>query len=170
MRKKSFWLFLLLALIIWTLWQVPPHKQSEIIVNQTAIEKAKQELPTTGVLEQNHDGFVFLKLPDEYVMKLFPLVEEPGFEIPYSIKRHSKTGAHISVFYPNESSSLGPISEMGKTFSFEPKNIRHVRAGRKKYIILEVEAPELEQLRQKYGLQPKLLGHEFHVTLAEKHL
>ncbi len=36
------------------------------------------------------------------------------------------------------------------------------------YAVLEITSPELEKLRKKYGLNPKLLGHEYHISLAKK--
>jgi len=35
-------------------------------------------------------------------------------------------------------------------------------------VVLEVESPELEKLREKYGLPPKLLGHDYHITIGKK--
>jgi len=135
-----------------------------------AVQTARHDLISKGILRQGPDGYVYLKIPDKYVYKLFPFVQEPGFTLPGSIKRHTKIGAHISVMYKAEAAAAGPIQELGRTYSFKPKRIRHVRAGAKEYIILEVHAPELGQIRKRYGLSPKLLNHEFHVTLAEKRL
>lgn len=137
---------------------------------EVAIEIAKQELPSQGILQQRPDGFVYLKVSNEYVHRLFPLVQETGFEIPNAIKRHTQVGAHISVFFKDEGRRLDHIDEIGRVYTFEPKRIRIIRSHRKEYIILEVKAPELERLRQQYGLSPKLVGHEFHITLAEKDL
>jgi len=36
------------------------------------------------------------------------------------------------------------------------------------YIVLEVESQKLENLRKKYGLNAKLKGHEFHISIAKK--
>lgn len=135
-----------------------------------AVQTARHDLISKGVLRQGPDGYVYLKIPNKYVYKLFPLVQEPGFTLPGSIKRHTKTGAHISVMYKAEAAAAGPVQELGRTYAFEPKRIRHVRAGAKEYIILEVEAPELGKIRKRHGLSPKLMNHEFHVTLAEKRL
>lgn len=141
----------------------PPISRQE-----EALTIAQYDLPTQGRLEQRPDGFVYLKVSNQYVHRLFPLVKEPGFFVPQSIQRHTKVGAHISVFYKGETRSIEPIQELGKIYSFEPTQIRIVRTTGKEFIILEVKAPQLEHLRQRYGLSPKLMGHEFHITLAER--
>ena len=135
-----------------------------------AIAEALQDLPSKGVLKQGPDGYVYLKIPDRYVYKLFPLVKEPGFTLPGHIRHHTKVGAHISVMYKGEGAQISPIHELGRRYAFAPRRIRHVRSGAKEYIILDVQAPQLERIRQGYGLTPKLRNHEFHITLAEKRL
>ena len=162
---------LLLVLLVLTACESSSHTVSKTPTHEEkALEVAKRDLPNQGKLEQGPDGFVYLKVTNQYVDRLFPLVQEPGFDIPNSIKRHTKIGAHISVFFKREAQSLGPIHEIGNVYSFEPERVRVVRAGRKEYIILEVKSPDLERLRKQYGLSPKLINHEFHITLGEKNL
>ena len=155
-------------------WGYHHHPNTELgdrVQDEKIIETAKAELPHQGTVEQGPDGFVYLKVTDEYAYRLFPLLKEDrGFTVPSAIKRHSKPGAHISIFYANEANSIGPIRDIGKEYSFEPKAIKRVRSGAKEYIILEVQAPELEKLRESYGFSPKLKNHEFHITLAEKRM
>lgn len=133
-----------------------------------ALEIARKDLPSEGRLEQGRDGYIYLKVSNDYVHRLFPLIKQSGFHIPSSIQRNTKTGAHISVFYKKEGEHVGKIPEIGKIYSFIPTEIKVVRSKSKEYVILEVSAPELENLRKKYHLSPKLMGHEFHITLAEK--
>lgn len=166
-HRHFFPLFIFLCLLTESLssFSVPTLTPQE-----EALEIAKKDLPLEGRLEQAPDGYVYLKVPDYYVYRLFPLVKEPGFEIPGALQRHTKIGAHISVIYKNESRSIGPIAQIGSFYSFEPKGIRIVRSGHKKYLILEVKSAALEKLRVSYNLSPLLLQHEFHITLAEQEL
>ena len=61
------------------------------------------------------------------------------------------------------------LSETGQKFKFTLKDITTVHPNKNThYIILQVIAPELEALRQNYGLSSKLHGHEFHISLAKK--
>lgn len=150
------------------------HPNAELhdqVHDEKIIEIAKEDLPHHGILEQGSDGYVYLKVTNEYVYRLFSLLKDDrGFVMPNAIRRQTKVGAHISIFYKDEAHSIGAIKEIGQEYSFEPNNIKRVRAGAKEYIILEVHASELEHLRESYGLSPKLMNHEFHITLAEKRL
>lgn len=165
--RQSLWMLPFFLLISFNIWSYQTHQDQAY---DRAVEIAVHKLPSKGILKQGPDGYVYLKVPEKVVYKLFPYVKEPGFTLPSHIKRHTKVGAHLSVFYKKEAARIGPIQELGQTYSFEPKRIRHVRAGAKEYIILEVYSPQLEQLRRHYGLAPKLMNHEFHITLAEKRL
>lgn len=137
---------------------------------EQALSIAQHELPHQGILTQKSDGYVYVKVNNQYIHNLFPLIKQPGFFKPDSVSRPTQVGAHISVFYKNEVNRIGHISEIGRTYSFKPKGIRTVRNGSKEFIVLEVEAPQLEKLRTHYGVSPKLFNHEFHITLAERKL
>lgn len=135
------------------------------------IEIAEQVLPHEGALMSNGRGFIYLKVDDAYIYDLFPLLHETGYAIPPYFRRHNSPGAHISVFYEEETKHLPPIEELGKRFTFQIDRLVSVQAGRdKSYIILQVKSPELEALREQYGLRPKLQGHEFHITIATKQI
>jgi hypothetical protein len=135
---------------------------------QEAVDYAKKNLPLEGKLIQNPDGFVYLKVDDNYIHKLFPLLKlkEEGFREPPYFRSKRSPGAHISVFYVGE--KVHP-KELGSYFHFEPKKICFIKRSKKaSLVILQVESAELETLRKKYGLSPKLQGHEFHISLGTK--
>lgn len=153
-------------------WFEIPQKQTPSIIplslQQEALKYAQENLPKEGRLIVKPDGFTYLKVDDNYIYKLFPMLglKEDGFREPPYFRTRSSPGAHISVFYKEE--HIKP-EEAGQYFQFKLKDIVIVRPS--KYIsfaILKVESPELEKLREKYGKSPKLLGHEFHITLAKK--
>lgn len=139
-------------------------------LEEQALSIAQHELPHQGILTQKSDGYVYVKVSNHYIHNLFPLIKQPGFVKPSSVTRPTQVGAHISVFYKNETGRIGHISEIGKAYTFKPKAIKTVRNGNKEFIVLEVEAPQLEKLRTHYGVSPKLFNHEFHITLAERKL
>lgn len=133
-----------------------------------AIEYAKEHLPTNGKLVLKSDGFAYLKVDDRYIHDLFPMLElkDNGFDKPPYFRNRKAPGAHISVF--NENEHIKP-QEIGQYFNFTIKEIKIVNLSNGvSYAVLEVESPELEKLREKYGLPPKLLGHDFHISLAKK--
>lgn len=134
---------------------------------EEVVEYAQETLPQEGVLIVQDDGFVYVDVDDDYIHALFPLLglEEEGFDEPPYFRNSSSPGAHISVFYVDE--RIEP-EEVGQTFHFELREIVVISAGKANYAILQVYSPELEELRAKYGLKPKLQGHEFHISLAKK--
>jgi hypothetical protein len=134
---------------------------------QQVIAYAKKHLENTGHLVQKNDGYAYLKVSDDYIHKLFPLLHaKDGFRKPPYFRRPDAPGAHISVAYSDENVRF---TEVGKSFNFTVKNVEEVVVNKSTtYIVLQVEARELEQLRKSYKLKPKLRGHEFHITLAKK--
>jgi hypothetical protein len=134
---------------------------------ENVVNYARAHLPLEGKLSMKPDGFVYVKVNDEYIHTLFPMLqlEEKEFKEPPYFRSSNSPGAHISVFYEDE--HIVP-KEIGETFHFKLKQIVLVRTSRKaSYVVLQVESLELEELRKKYGLSPKLHGHEYHISLAK---
>lgn len=147
-----------------TTWNVSPSSLQE------AFKYAQDNLPKEGKLIVKSDGFGYLKVDDNYIHTLFPMLglENDGFKEPPFFRTKKSPGAHISVFYGDENRRP---KEVGQYFRFELKQIVILRVSKDTfYAVLQVESPELENLRKKYGLSPKLHGHEFHITLAKKTL
>lgn len=132
---------------------------------EQALQYAEGHLSKNGILFQQPDGYAYIKVDDDYIHKLFPLLHTNTFEKPPYFRRADSPGAHISVIYEDEHQKL---HEVGTRFSFTLKDIVevHPKAGLS-FIVLQVSSPELESLRKKYGLSPLLKGHEFHITLAK---
>lgn len=126
---------------------------------------AESHLPKNGTLVQAPDGFAYLKVDDGYIHKLYPMLRADKFIKPPYFRRSDSPGAHISVIYENEKVSL---NEIGQVFDFELRNIKEVETKDASYLVLVVDTPKLQDLRKKYGLKPKLNGHEFHITLAKR--
>lgn len=154
----------------------PAWAQTETASTQTVaswqevVDYASETLPMQGVLVMKTNGFVYLKVDDNYIHTLFPMLglEAEGFKEPPYFRSAEATGAHISIFYEDE--YVVP-EELGQTFSFELNEIVIVQASRTaQYAVLQVSSPELEKLRKKYGLTPKLHGHEYHISLAKKNI
>lgn len=132
------------------------------------VQYAQENLPLEGKLLINSEGFGYLKVDDQYIRKLYPMLglAKEGFREPPYFRSKNAPGAHISVFYVDE--RVHP-KEIGQTFHFELKDIAIIHTSKTtSYAILQIQSHELEQLREKYGLSPKLHGHEFHISLAKK--
>lgn len=135
---------------------------------QNVLEYARTHLPMEGKLIVKSDGFGYLKVDDGYIHRLFPMLglKKEGFKEPPYFRSRKAPGAHISVFYENE--RVVP-EEVGQYFRFELKQIVIIKlSDNTRYAVLQVKSPELEKLREKYGLSPKLFGHDFHISLAKK--
>lgn len=135
---------------------------------EKVVDYARTYLPLEGRLVMKSDGFVYIKVDDQYIHTLFPMLqlEEKGFKEPPYFRSDDAPGAHISVFYIVE--HIMP-EELGQTFHFELKQITLVNPSHNiSYAVLQVESPELQQLRVKYGLSPNLQGYEFHISLAKR--
>lgn len=132
------------------------------------VQYARENLPQEGKLVVKSDGFGYLKVDDAYIHELFPLmgIAADGYKEPPYFRSEDSPGAHISLFYVDE--EVNP-EEAGQTFPFELVDIVVVHPSKyNSYVIFEVKSPALEDLREKYGLERKLHGHEFHISLAKK--
>jgi|HubBroStandDraft_6_1064221.scaffolds.fasta_scaffold1292294_1 hypothetical protein len=147
------------------------HARKEQIVElrpwSDALTYAEHYLPKSGTLVQKGDGYAYLKVDDGYIHDLFPKLHlDRAFKKPPYFRRSDAPGAHISVVYENEHVIL---KEIGQKFKFAIKGINVVQTNKNtSYVVLEVTALDLEKLRSRYGLSPKLNGHEFHITIAKK--
>lgn len=178
MNKKTLknisWLILFFVVLFYLYSTSNSEKQSDKSTETTSVnlkevvDWARNNLPQTGTLQEGEDGFVYLKVDDNYIHQLFPLLHRKNYEEPAYFRRKDSPGAHISVFYTEERNRIGNINEIGKPFSFTINHIKTVPPGSNEYLVLTVTSPELERLRRKYGFKPLLRGHDFHITIAKK--
>lgn len=135
------------------------------------LDTIQTSLPHSGVLKESA-GFVYVDLDDAYIHKLVTFIQEDGFEEPPYFGSPDLVGAHISVIYSSETKKygIGEIQECGKTIYFTPKTCQVVHPSEWKEMdavyIVTVEAPQLDQLKEKYGL-PKS-KYPFHITIGVK--
>lgn len=169
LAKLPLFLVIFIAFLFNACQSIPEIKDRPMLEKPFAevASYAEQRLPKDGVLVQNADGYAYIKVDDAYIHDLFPkLHADPGYQKPPYFRRKDAPGAHISVVYANERVKL---REVGKRYSFSLNDLVVVQGKNKNsYIILQVDAPELEELRKSYGLKPKLQGHEFHITIGKK--
>lgn len=129
-----------------------------------------QHLPNYGKLERSPNGFFYLKVDDDYVHQCIGQISEEGFEAPPYFGELYTTGAHISIFYPEELTGKKPVlSEIGQTVYFHVKGCQiwtppHWKEIEQVYVVL-VEAPLLKSLREKYGFSQDF---QFHITIGVK--
>lgn len=136
------------------------------------IEKVVQ-IQQKGILKQKDNGYLYIEVSKDFIAEALPLIDAPGKIVPprhYTSKKG--IGAHISVMYENEQilNEIWEIKELGQEFTFTVMELRTVKINKdnkmKKLWLLAVAAPELENLRESYGLSSKLKNHDFHITIG----
>lgn len=126
----------------------------------------------SGVLKRVQD-FLYVDIDDALIHQIAPLIQEEGFSKP-SYFDNELVGAHISAAFPAEIEKINEIAECGTEISFIPKRCEIVYLEQpspflpnvKELYLLIIEAPQLDQIREKYGL-PKQ-RYAFHITLGVK--
>lgn len=172
--KNSSWFIFLMGLLVYLYSHFISEKTTKETSGKTTqnlenlIQWAKGHLPQTGILREDRNGFVYLKVDDGYIYQLYPLLHDPNYRKPPYFRRADSPGAHISVFYVTERSQTGKIQEIGQSFSFKISELEAVPPKSQEYIVLKVMSPELEELRKNHGLSPLLNGHDFHITIAKR--
>lgn len=149
-----------------------PSKLALMPFEQTALVKAAIcQLPNTGILSQLDTGYLFLKVSDDFIHKLFPLIEISTKQLPdyfSAVKGH--IGAHVSVIYPEEIRRVQIDGLLGKIIYFQKMHICQARLKEKNYLVIVIKSLELEYLRMQQGLSKKPIYQgfevEFHITLA----
>lgn len=144
-----------------------------VVEHQPQVLEKVTEFTAKGVLKQKPNGYLYVEVAKEYIADIVPLIDAKGKIVP---PRHFSSkkgiGAHISVMYENEQidNEIWEIAELGKEYTFTVKELRTVKLTSnnklRKLWLLAVEAPELQKLRESYGLSSFLKGHDFHITLG----
>ncbi len=154
--------FLLLALCSFSL-SLHPGGETHLL------SYAKGTLPTSGILKKVK-GFVYVDLDDDYIHSLIAFLQDEGFQEPPYFGGDDLIGAHISVIYQEETKkySLNDIEECGQKIDFVLKECRIVHPLRWQEIdevfFIVVEAPQLDRIREKYGLpKPEF---NYHITIG----
>lgn len=142
------------------------------VENQEDALYIAQSIDCKGKLVQAKCGYLYLKVPNELITEVVPKLVMPGKMIPTRTHKKSK-GAHISVMVENERCKLPEdiLTKLGdKEFSFKVSEIRSFTAKGARFWALIVSSPEIEELRQQYGLPGKLKGHDFHISLGKQRI
>lgn len=129
----------------------------------------------SGMLYVTPGNWGLLSVPNALVRGTFAGLDEIGTELPGDSDKPGRLNAHISVFRPEEIEQIGgpdKLTERGKHFHYTTGPLKSVQpAGwpaMSKVWFIEVRSPELQQLRQSYGLPPLPKNNEFpfHITIA----
>ncbi len=130
---------------------------------------ARENLPLQGVLKQDAQGLIYLDLPEAYTTELLPLIADEGAEIPPYFNPHA-----VAVL-PQEHErrqELKSLKALGQTVSFTVTGCTSLKPRgweeMEKVWVLTIHSPELEALRTRALLPPKILAHEFHIVIGTR--
>jgi hypothetical protein len=143
------------------------------IENQPQVIEKVVQISQKGILKQKDNGYLYVEVSKDFIAEALPLIDAPGKIVaPRHYTSKKGIGAHISVMYENEQilNEIWEIRELGQEFTFTIMELRTVKLNKnnkmKKLWLLAVAAPELEKLRESYGLSSKLKNHDFHITIG----
>lgn len=143
------------------------------VENQPQVIEKVLQFEQKGILKQKDNGYLYVEVSKDFIAEALPLIEAQGKLVPPSHYTSKKgIGAHISVINENEliMNEIWEINELGKEFTFAVMELRTVKLNKgnkmEKLWLLAVAAPELEKLRESYGLSSKLKNHDFHITIG----
>ncbi|MBS0604602.1 MAG: hypothetical protein JSS60_06140 [Verrucomicrobia bacterium] len=164
--KKSLFLLLLSSLLI--------SATPTVIDAPEILNFAEQSMPHQGPLKKTSEGFVYVKVPNDYILETLTLLKVDKAEAPAYFGQ-GKVGAHITVIDADESKGRAlKLPPMGTMIPFKIVNFSSVDVtnehGSKRIYMFTVEAPELEKIRLVNGLPPKVRGFDFHITAAIQYL
>jgi len=140
------------------------------IENQELVSFANSNLKRIGKVVQAETGYVYLKVDDDFIHRLFPMIQESKKEIPNYFLTDG-IGAHSTVLYADELKDGPAITEIGTDITFEIGSFFKANILGKTYYGITIISPQLSQLRKKYGLDPDRLNFKgfkvpFHITIG----
>lgn len=136
------------------------YKDSDYIVRLL-----NDNIETTGVIKQTVSDQVYLDLSDEYLHLTKNHFASYGGQMP-------TLQPHISIISPSEWALTGEVDaeEIGQEIKFKITSCYEVMTSHWKNVgrvwILKVYSEELENIRKKYDLCPKIHGRDFHILLS----
>lgn len=122
-----------------------------------------------GKIKKCDDGYVYVDIDDSIFGGILPLIG-CGAEKPPKHKNND-TGAHITVIKQKESKDID-FKDDGKEISYKITGVKVVKPEgweeMEKVWFVSVDSEDLEKIRTKYKLSPKIKDHDFHITVGVK--
>lgn len=161
-------------------WSIlEPGKYVDLMVAKTIEKFIKQsaqkleEVELKGVLKQAEDGFVYIKIDNDFIRGVFPLLEDKNVEKPPYFGK-GEIGAHISAITKDEieKKKIEKIEEIGEEISFFVKGVYATDPQgwdeMSRVWFVSIDCPRIVEIRKKYDLPETYenKGHDFHITVA----
>lgn len=174
MFKKFIQKFFLVAILIAS-FRLPIYAAVDYVIeDQPQVIEQMMQFEQKGILKQKANGYLYVEVSNDFITHSLPLIDiQDNITPPFDYTSRNGIGAHISVITETELDDQikWGIEEIGQEYTFTVMEVRTVKMRtRDKRIktlwLLAVNAPELQQLREKYGLSSYLKGHDYHITLG----
>ncbi len=145
-----------------------------IVEAPQVLDYAQEHLAHHGTLEMTKEGFIYVKVSDDYIFETVKLLADDAIQPPPYFGK-GKVGAHISVIDADESKGKQLyLPQLGQSISFKILEFASVDVsngeGLRRIYLFIVEAPELAKIRAANGLSKKIRGFDFHITAAVERL
>lgn len=137
-----------------------------------AFQEALSAIPCMGVLCQETTGYLYLKVSQDFIDKLLPLIKLRSTQRLVIDRPENDVGAHISIVYPDEIQTGAIVPNLGRTIDFTVQDLSLYTASvhGKSHMVLVVQSRALEALRIALHLQKEhfYCGVQvpFHITLS----
>lgn len=127
-----------------------------------------------GRLYFSRTGWLLMSVPNALGRGAFDALDEAGVELPRS-ESTGQYNAHVTVMRPDEVAACGgpqKITERGHSYRYTLGPVKTVEpktwSGVSKVWYIQVESPDLKELRRSYGLTPLPHDNEydFHITFG----
>ena len=142
----------------------------EVSNHHEVINDLRQNFSLSGILKAD-EGFVYVDIEDGFIYRFIDQSSKEGFDLPPYFGP-GLVGAHITVIYPDELQQYGlkDFEGLGERIPFELKECQIVFPksweGVEQVFLVTVEAPILDEFREKYGLPKR--KYDYHITLGVK--
>lgn len=129
----------------------------------------------SGRLYFSSSGWLLLSVPNALGQGAFDALDEAGAELPAG--SNGRYNAHITVMRPEEVAAAGgpdKITERGHSYRYSLGPVKEVvpdgQTELSKVWYIQVDSPELKELRRTYGLTPLPNDnkYDFHITFAQR--
>src|SRR5690242_11688038 len=98
-------------------------------LNAPAIINTASHLKKKGQLALSKNNLVYLDIDDDYIHKLYPLLQDHQIKVPDYFGLES-VGAHITAIYPEEGKKINK-KDLGTEHDFSIKEVVVARIGKK---------------------------------------
>lgn len=144
------------------------------VLNNPELIRTANSLPLSGTLQRAEDGYVYLKVSNQFISTLYPELKQHlnANETKCLQPDPSYLGAHATILYAEDPTVI-PNDKFIQSYSFTVGNVYKITLKRKKYgdtyqktyYFLKINSPELINLLRQLDPGNKEIT-QMHITIA----